>query len=198
MDIKPTRREAILDAAIKRFARVGYRKTTLAEVAKDVGMVKSALYKYFTDKEDLFRAAVDRLAKEVMHEVEQRAKKGRTAAGRIKLLLLGVYDLYQELAVSVGVTLEGWHDLRPFFLRIGASYHRSFSGVLASLIVEGIKDGELASRDPHTVAAVANIALDRINEGVLLGELSLQEGRRHVSVMLDVMMDGLTRRGVRS
>lgn len=52
-------RRSILDAAIARFAREGYRGTSVSDVARDVGVGGSAVYAYFPNKEALFVAAVD-------------------------------------------------------------------------------------------------------------------------------------------
>ena len=52
-------RRAILQAAIVRFAREGYRATSLTRVAHDAGLSPSAIYPYFANKEALFVAAVD-------------------------------------------------------------------------------------------------------------------------------------------
>ena len=52
-------RRAILQAAIVRFAREGYRATSLTRVANDAGLSPSAIYPYFANKEALFIAAVD-------------------------------------------------------------------------------------------------------------------------------------------
>ncbi len=52
-------RRTILQAAIVRFAREGYRATSLAAVARDAGLSPSGVYPYFANKEALFVAAVD-------------------------------------------------------------------------------------------------------------------------------------------
>lgn len=46
----------ILEAARKRFAHFGISKTTMNEIAADIGMSKASLYYYFPDKEKLFVA----------------------------------------------------------------------------------------------------------------------------------------------
>jgi AcrR family transcriptional regulator len=48
----------IFDAALKIFARYGYKKTTVEDIARDVGMTKGNLYFYFKDKRDLYNQAV--------------------------------------------------------------------------------------------------------------------------------------------
>lgn len=52
-------RRTVLQAAIDRFARDGYRSTSVADIARDAGLSPTAAYAYFPNKEALFIAAVD-------------------------------------------------------------------------------------------------------------------------------------------
>jgi len=61
-------RLAILDAAISRFGREGYRATSVADIARDAGVGGSLAYAYFPSKEALFFAAVDEDAAAVIRE----------------------------------------------------------------------------------------------------------------------------------
>ena len=53
-----TRREEILQAAKELFLEQGYDSTTIRRIADRVGISAPALYLYFKDKEELFRAVV--------------------------------------------------------------------------------------------------------------------------------------------
>ncbi len=61
-------RRAILDAAIARFARDGYRATSVADIARDAGVGGTVAYAYFPNKEALFLAAADEDAAAVIDE----------------------------------------------------------------------------------------------------------------------------------
>jgi AcrR family transcriptional regulator len=61
-------RRAILDAAIERFGREGYRATSVADVTRDAGVGGTVAYAYFENKEALFLAALDEDAAAVIHE----------------------------------------------------------------------------------------------------------------------------------
>jgi AcrR family transcriptional regulator len=61
-------RKALLDAAIARFGRDGYRGTSVAEIARDARLSGTAAYVYFPNKEALFVAAVDEDAAAVIDE----------------------------------------------------------------------------------------------------------------------------------
>jgi TetR/AcrR family transcriptional repressor of mexJK operon len=50
------KQEAIIEAAIKRFAHFGVAKTTMTEIATDLSFSKALLYYYFPDKLNLYAA----------------------------------------------------------------------------------------------------------------------------------------------
>jgi AcrR family transcriptional regulator len=57
--VTESRREALLDAAVGVFARYGFRKASMDEVARAAGVSRQGLYLQFADKEELFRKAVE-------------------------------------------------------------------------------------------------------------------------------------------
>lgn len=61
-------RRLILDAAIERFGRDGYRSTSVAEIARDAQVSGTLTYAYFPNKEALFFAALDEDAAGVIQE----------------------------------------------------------------------------------------------------------------------------------
>lgn len=61
-------RQVLLDAAIARFSRDGYRGASVAEIARDARLSGTAVYAYFPNKEALFVAAVDEDAAAVIDE----------------------------------------------------------------------------------------------------------------------------------
>jgi AcrR family transcriptional regulator len=54
-----SRLSAVLDAAIGVFARFGYRKTSMDDVARAAGVSRQGLYLSFANKEELFRRALE-------------------------------------------------------------------------------------------------------------------------------------------
>jgi AcrR family transcriptional regulator len=54
-----SRQSAVLDAAVSIFARFGYRKTSMDDVARAAGVSRQGLYLSFANKEELFRRALE-------------------------------------------------------------------------------------------------------------------------------------------
>src|SRR5476651_1908736 len=59
IDRTDMRQLAVLDAAVGVFARYGFRKTSMEEVARAAGVSRQGLYLQFANKEELFRRAVE-------------------------------------------------------------------------------------------------------------------------------------------
>src|SRR6202051_1825761 len=58
-ELADTRQLAVLDAAVGVFARYGYRKASMDEVARAAGGSRQGLYLQFANQEELFRKAVE-------------------------------------------------------------------------------------------------------------------------------------------
>ena len=98
-------RTAILEAAITRFGRDGFRATSVADIARDAGVGGTVAYAYFPGKEALFLAAVD-----------------EDAAGVIG-----------EGLASIEATLSGWHQVLMTTLVAAVERHPLARRLLAGL-----------------------------------------------------------------
>src|ERR1700749_3059887 len=59
-NLKREKKECILSAATRLFARFGFKKTSVDQIAKDAGVAKGTVYLAADTKEDLFYQAVHR------------------------------------------------------------------------------------------------------------------------------------------
>lgn len=78
------RREAVLDAALHTFARYGYRKTSMEDVAREARISRPGLYFLFSSKSGLFGAAADRGVDRDLHRAQQALDApGRSLTERV-------------------------------------------------------------------------------------------------------------------
>ena len=113
-----TRRRALLDAAIEVFARFGYRKTSMDDVARAAGVSRQGLYLHFADKEDLFRATV------------QHGLRAHLAAA-----VAALADETQSLESRLVTAFDEWLGRRIGMAGAGASDLIESSGALAGTIL---------------------------------------------------------------
>ena len=93
------KRERILNAAVKVFARSGFHATRVSDVAKAAGVADGTIYLYFTSKEhllvSLFEDRVERLIAFVSAELP-KLKTARARLRRIIELQLGLLESERE------------------------------------------------------------------------------------------------------
>lgn len=79
----------ILDAAERRFRGVGFGKTTMAEIACDVGMSAANLYRYFQNKNEIGCACAQRCMSERIDILRKVVRKpGLSASERLRAYVL--------------------------------------------------------------------------------------------------------------
>jgi AcrR family transcriptional regulator len=109
--------QRILDAAEDLFARLGYRATTVREIAEAVGIRDASLYKHFASKEALYEAVLERGFRPLLDALEQQREAGDTSRttlpDRIMDILaarptLGRLMLQEMLTGELSVPLQRW------------------------------------------------------------------------------------------
>lgn len=64
------RKIQLLKAASKRFSKLGYNKTTLEEVARDIRIGKATIYHYFKSKDELFYEVIQWESNELLEKIK--------------------------------------------------------------------------------------------------------------------------------
>jgi len=64
-EIREEKKNLIMDSALEHFAREGYHATTITHIAQHAGISKGLMYNYFSGKEDLLAAIIQRSVSEV-------------------------------------------------------------------------------------------------------------------------------------
>lgn len=72
--------DRILSAAENIFARFGFRRASMSQIAEEAGLTRQALYHHYSSKEALFRAVVEQLH-ECAYEAEATAGLEQEQAG---------------------------------------------------------------------------------------------------------------------
>ena len=73
-------RDAILDATERLLARYGYRKMTVEDIAREVGVGKGTIYLHFPSKEEVVLSHVDRIVDRLKERLRAIALSAATAA----------------------------------------------------------------------------------------------------------------------
>jgi AcrR family transcriptional regulator len=146
----PTR-QRLVEAAIRRFYRDGFRSVGIDQVLADVGISKTAFYKHFESKEDLMLAALEmqnRWLQDTFH-VMIRDRGGPTAIGQLHAVLDVVEHIIEsddyQGCIFVNVAME--FPLLHEPAHVAASHNKQ---AMEDIVLALAKDA--GADDPHALA----------------------------------------------
>ncbi|MFM9372953.1 TetR/AcrR family transcriptional regulator [Streptomyces sp. Da 82-17] len=147
------RRRRILDAAVEHFAQWGFHASSLARIAKDVGVTQGGLLHHFRSKEDLLVRVLERSEEQDVEEFFA-AEFTSTADAFRSLIALADYNSRRPgrtrmFNVLLGESSEPGHPAHAFFSR---RYER-FIAQLAAVLGESVEAGELRPDAPCDATA---------------------------------------------
>jgi AcrR family transcriptional regulator len=79
-------RSRLRELALQLFAEQGYEKTSLREIAEQLGVTKAALYYYFKSKEDIVRSLVEDYVADLDELIAWSKEQPRTPATRAEIV----------------------------------------------------------------------------------------------------------------
>jgi AcrR family transcriptional regulator len=179
----------ILSAAARLFDEQGYGQTSLQEIADAVGVSRPSLYHYFSSKEEILAALVDRATQrreEIIDEVEADAGNAVTKLRRL-LRLVGEATGTNPAGLRIALDNEGalGDDVR----RRSAHSRRLLFDLLASILAEGVSEGSLRPLDERQVAATLIAALTGLQYRAIGG---VEMSPEHTAQLLEeIIVSGL-------
>lgn len=135
------KREAILRAAIKVFARKGYFNSKVADIAARAKIADGTVYLYFKSKEEILHSIFDRTMEEFISEGKEQLReinKADTKLRRIAGLHLEKLGADRDLAIVFQVQLRG---SIKFMREFSASAFSEYLDIIRKTIEEGQSGG---------------------------------------------------------
>jgi len=166
------RREQILSEAMKCFADLGFRGTTVRGLATRVGLSEAALYRYFSSKESLYAAIIDRKMATVdivavLRPAASRRNDREFFLGLARELFARVESDPSFLRILYFSALEG-HSLADPFFQSRVKRLREF---VTDYIEQRIEEGEFVAIDPVIASrAFLGMVFDHLNVRLVLGQ----------------------------
>jgi AcrR family transcriptional regulator len=80
-----TKKELLLNAALKLFVENGFHGTATAKIAKEAGVANGTLFQYFKTKEDLIISLFVAIKEEILDYMAKNTKSNKSTREEIKL-----------------------------------------------------------------------------------------------------------------
>jgi AcrR family transcriptional regulator len=151
---KSQRRDEIMAAAKKVFARKGFHATTIADIAKEAGLAYGSIYWYFDSKDDLFHALMaveeDALRNHVAAAVGARQDSDGEAPFRTAVQ--ATFEFFEADKATVKLLFRDAYALGDRFEKhLGGIYER-FIDDIENVVVDAQQRGEVVAAPPRMVA----------------------------------------------
>jgi AcrR family transcriptional regulator len=182
--------DKVLDAAAHLFGNQRFHEVRMDDVAAEAEVGKGTLYRYFSDKEDLFLALLDRASRQLLARLEKEKTFGGTARVRLQRFVKALIQFFDErphffdLIQRGEVMRESNHDF-PWQKARDEVFQ-----VFTDLFKEGTAKGDLQIPDPHLATC---LILGGLRTVIRFGAQP-----RHpdlVKNIVDSFLDGADRRG---
>ena len=108
-----TSKHSILSKSRELFEQHGYGKTTLTDIAKSIGKVKSALYYYFSGKEEIFAQIVRDEAEQFWNSLAAEIETADTVEDKLHLYVETRVELMQKIAKRYHFLKKEFFELMP-------------------------------------------------------------------------------------
>jgi AcrR family transcriptional regulator len=192
-----TTREAILDATDRLLAWYGYKKMTIDDLAREVGIGKGSIYLHFTSKEEIALTHIDRIIDRLKKRLSIIAKDSTACDERIRHMLVERvifrFDSVQHYTQNLNDMLA---RLRPKLLERRKKYFEEEAEIFARVLDEGQCKNDFAGGDAMETARTLLVATNSL----LPYSLSTQELGKRADIekktlaIADVLLEGLKRR----
>ena len=146
------KREMIITAARKIFARYGFAKTTLDDIGDAVGMKKNSLYHYFASKEDLFNVIINREADNFFDHLLKAIEKEKKSSGKLRKLSEFGIEFFQERVNIDNFTVAAKLEIVSLFDNFFVKYREKETEIIKNILRSGIENKEFINHDYDQLA----------------------------------------------
>ncbi len=143
----------ILEAARKRFEASGYRRSTIADIARDAGVAVGTVYRYFESKEEVFVAVIRQVNADWIERArEALARPGRPLERLLRLVQMSL-EFSRENALLDAIRRGDTEMILAPLLEPLEEYMRKQNvAMIAEVARDAIEAGEMREMDPEKIA----------------------------------------------
>jgi TetR/AcrR family transcriptional regulator, fatty acid metabolism regulator protein len=186
------KRERILRAAVKVFAKNGFYDTRVSDVAKAAGVADGTIYLYFKSKDEVLVSLFEDRVEKLLGYLRRELPKLGGAPEKLRRVIelqLGLLEGERDLAEVLTVILRQSTRLMKEY---AAPRFMAYLDAIASVVAEGQRAGDFrGDLSPHLVARPTWGALDGIALTWALGKAERGGLVRASGHLADIFLRGL-------
>ncbi|HIH96657.1 MAG TPA: TetR/AcrR family transcriptional regulator [Thermoplasmata archaeon] len=161
----------ILQITEELFAKRGYERVSMREIAEAAGISKGLIYYHFKDKEDLYYHSIKEGVTILLKQLSQAIIAGKTPTEKIKIFISDYFKLLLEKEKLVKILFQETGGIEGPVAKYIIQQSENIISTLASVIKEGINEGEFRLTNARlTAASLFGLLNVFVSEQVVSGE----------------------------
>lgn len=184
----------IIVVAERLFRDIGYQKTTVADIARQMHMSPANVYRFFDSKKSINAAVARRLMGEVEDAALRIVAGSQPAPQRLRELLSSIHHMNAERYVGdaklhemVAIAMEQSWD-------VCTAHMEHITGNIAEVIAAGAASGDFHAPDVALAAMCTTTAMLRFFHPQMIAQCADKPGPS-LDQMIDFVLAGLAPRG---
>jgi len=168
-------RARILEVAEEHFRRIGYHKTSVADIASELGMSPANVYRFFPSRDAINESICGRVVNEIADIASAIARTNAPAKEKLGQLLTAVHHHHKVILVKarpmheliVTATQDNWPIIKAHIERMVS--------IFEAVIRDGVGAGEFDVEDAEQAARAVRSAFTPFLHPILI-EHRVQHG----------------------
>ena len=193
---KDSKRDAILEAASEQFRQYGYRKTSMDDISKRLGISRASLYSHFDNKDDIFRGASNAIHAAALKNAKNQLADTQSLAIRLEQALLARHVPFHNAVIQSPHGGELFDEYSRLCGDIVLDSHKRFQTMLATALKAASQAGEINLKVAGVSASGAAELLNLSAAGLKHGAPDLAVFKKRVSGFVKVFVAGIALRRV--
>ena len=186
-------RERILVVAERLFRQIGYQKTTVADIAKELRMSPANVYRFFDSKKAIHESVARSLMGEVEIEARRIAAEPGPAKPRLRELLTTINRMNSERYVGDSKLHEMVEIAMQQSWEVCAAHMQTITETIAGVVAQGVASGEFEAPDVPVAALCVCTAMMRFFHPQMIAQCANKPGPS-LDQMIDFVLAGLAPR----
>jgi len=191
--MKNSKAELIVDVAQRLFAKYGFKKTTIDEIAHSAHIAKGSIYYYFDSKEDIFRAVLDKENRLWSQKVREVINRASTPQEKLRAYLVTRMKYLSKLTNFYSALREEYLEHYSFVENIRKKYFREEIEIVKAILKEGTEKRVFQIEDLELMAFVIVATLKGLEYSWTM-EIPTPDIEKRVDLLLKVLFNGLLKR----
>ena len=183
-------RERILEVAERLFRQIGYLKTTVGDIAKELKMSPANVYRFFESKKAIHQAVARSLMGEVELEAQRIVVRPGPVLERFRELLTTIHRMNSERYVGDSKLHEMVEVAMQEDWDVCVTHMECIAGVIGQMIAQGAASGEFEAPDLELASLCACTAMMRFFHPQMIAQCATKPGPT-IDQMIDFVIAGL-------